>query len=294
MQPLRSAGPGSSSPMSTTPSPARPLRLTTPVTGLSPMSTSPSPARPLPLATPCTRPSPMATPAGPSAKSAPPGRVHPPHPTPSAPAAGPSSAGSPMDISSDFTPANPQHVLAPTSDKENITPGVPVQMRQLSMQPPSSEVEQRTAFTKIECERLYQEKVVVFTNSLTPKVFINQVNSKQMTTQQDIERELTRIHSLRACIGFTDDECRKRQWADGCLGHVPQTAGNKTTRCARCNVARKLKKRQEQSKSVSERLKEMRAKVRMHAQTASRLTKKLLHKTKAQKVDEILTVLPEE
>ncbi|KAK3916668.1 Coiled-coil and C2 domain-containing protein 1B [Frankliniella fusca] len=169
--------------------------------------------------------------------------------------------------------------------------------------------EQRTAFTKLEPQRLFVEKVLLFTDSLTPKLFVNktEINGKELKTEQDLLSELKRLQFIRACVGVTDIECRKREWTDGCLGHLPENASNKTIRCAKCVIVRRSKKKQEERKTMGDRLKEMRAKVKVHTQAAARLAKKVdtlkaevrdtmkdLLKVKQKRVEEILSLLPEE
>ncbi|KAK3929571.1 DNA transposase, partial [Frankliniella fusca] len=112
---------------------------------------------------------------------------------------------------------------------------------------------------------------------------------------------------MRPCVGYTDEDMRAREWSSGCLGHVPFQSNNKTVRCLKCSVARKIMKRNEQKKTFQDRMKEMRSKVKLHAQAATRLTKRVdalksqvnnlmqdIHKTKAAKLESIISTLPEE
>lgn len=137
--------------------------------------------------------------------------------------------------------------------------------------------EKTTAFTKIDihCRRI--EKSLTLTEGQQPKVFLNktQITFPDITSPQDLLKALKKLHDMRACIGYTDEDMRAREWSDGCLGHVPFQANNKTVRCTKCLVARKIQKRNESRKTFQERMKEMRNKVKIHAQAATRLTKKV-------------------
>ncbi|KAK3926592.1 Transposable element P transposase [Frankliniella fusca] len=171
--------------------------------------------------------------------------------------------------------------------------------------------EKKTMFTKVDVYNRRVEKSLTFTEGQHPKVFVNktQINMliPRIKTDSDVHNALKQLHEMRACVGFTDEEMRDREWAKGCLGHVPFQATNKTIRCFKCLVARRLMKRHEDRKTAQDKLKEMRAKVKVHAKAATRLIKKVdslkaemsdlmkkLNKTNASKLDDIIKILPEE
>ena len=137
-------------------------------------------------------------------------------------------------------------------------------------------LDKKTAFTSIDSQ-LRTEKAVVFTDSLKPLVMIQnkKVDVPEVSSKKEIESLLRRIHHLRACVGHTDEDCRKRQWSEGCYGYLPHSAGEKVIRCPKCAIVRKSLKKAEEKQSVQEKLKSMRAKIKHHTLKASRLTRKV-------------------
>lgn len=115
--------------------------------------------------------------------------------------------------------------------------------------------EKVTAFSRLDPSNLNEEKIVLFTDTLKPRILLRKGDVPSQTVVTDsnsLNNLLKQVTFMRMCIGHTDVGTQNPQYSSSCSVQIPNTL--KAVRCTKCQDYRRQLKRKIDTK-IKERKK---------------------------------------